>query len=265
MAPRLRLNNGIAAVIGCLFLAGCALRMPIPRDLAAKAEEMPVRRKHSLLTDRVHWVRFGPYRVEQIRKRRNPAEWDGRLGLATLNSEAFYDYVVEYPEGSWKCACRNSAERRDYFPTLGPIREVGYRISLECGIMPGKGGAMWRLTLVEEDSSGGVLHGKLGKDGEEGTISVVGTHAYRDKKGRSPSHTGFQFEDDAGGAVGALELIGRQKVLMGENTQMELRPALAAVSAALLLYDDLNERIRDEVQNKLVYGIQVFSAVQRGE
>ena len=235
MAPRLWHQFGISAFMGLFLLTGCALRMPLSRDLAVKAEEMPVRRKHPLLTDRVHWVRFGPYRVEQIRKRRNPAEWDGHLGLATLHSEAFYDYVVAFSGGSWKCTC---------------------------GIMAAQGGTLWRLNLVEEDSSGGILRGELGKDGEERKIRVVGTHAYRGKKGRSQSHTGFQFQDDAGGAVGALELIGKPKVFMGEIAQEELKPALAAVSAALLLYDDLNERIRDEVQNKLVYGIQVFSAAR---
>ncbi|MDB5102581.1 MAG: hypothetical protein JWP91_270, partial [Fibrobacteres bacterium] len=124
-----------------LLTGGCSMHMPLPGKLASEAETMPVREKKSLLTDRIHWVRFGPFLAERIRKHQAPSEWDGRLGRARLQSDADYRFLLRTgAEGDWTCSCRNHAERVDFFPDLGPIREIGYRISLECGLEPSSGG-----------------------------------------------------------------------------------------------------------------------------
>ncbi|MDB5105054.1 MAG: hypothetical protein JWP91_2743, partial [Fibrobacteres bacterium] len=113
-------------------------------------------------------------------------------------------------------------------------------------------------TLSGEDSSGGVLHGGL--SGGTSNIAVTGTRGSWGGKGAGGTHTGFRFQG-VDRDVGAVELAGRPRVLMLPGAQPGLRGALAGVSVALLLYEDLNERIREEVRNKLIYGIQVFSAV----
>ncbi len=244
----------------CLIFGGCSMHMPISRDLAAQAEEMTVRRKKSLLTDRIHWLRFGPYRAAHIHNKQDPSEWDGRLGRARLQSEANYDFLLQKGDGgAMKCSCRNRAERVDFFPELGPVRELGYDIALDCGFVAADGGHVWKLTLTEADSSGGILRGTLG-DGNR-NIAVTGTRGYGDRKGKSGSHTGFRFRDEAAVELGALEMIGKPRILMRPDAQSGLRDAMAGVSMALLLYEDLNTRIRDEMQAKLVHGIQVFSAL----
>jgi hypothetical protein len=258
MAMHTRLTGFTLASCLSAVLTGCALHMPIPDDLASKAEEMPVRRKNSMLTDRIKWVHFGPYSVESIHKHGSPTDREGRFGHAKLKSETRYDFRVESGEGTaWTGDCRNHAEREDYLPFLGRARELGYRISLACDLNPAGGGGPWTMVLAEEDTSGGDLRGHL-SDGVR-LIEVTGTHEYRGRRAKSPTHTGFRFLDGTE-TLGAVELLGKQKVLIHESAPENLRPLLAAVSASLLLYEDLNARMKQEMKNKSEYGIQVASA-----
>ncbi|MDB5051543.1 MAG: hypothetical protein JWO30_4614 [Fibrobacteres bacterium] len=256
------IRSAASALGWCLagMLTACSMHMPIPDELASKAEEMPVKRKNSMLTDRVKWVHFGPYSVEDIHAKGKPTDRSGKFGHSKQASEArYYFSVVSGEKAPWTCDCRNHAEREDYFPLLGRAREVGYRVTLECSLIPPGGGAPWNMSLVEEDSSGGNLRGNL-SDGER-LIEVAGTHEYRGRKAKSLKHTGFQFLDGTG-TLGAVELLGKQKVLIDENIPADVRPILATVSAALLLYQDLNQRMKEEMQNKSAYGIEVAAVEQ---
>ncbi|HKP94853.1 MAG TPA: hypothetical protein VJ385_03750 [Fibrobacteria bacterium] len=258
MAKRIGLPGFLIGSSLLALLGGCALHMPLSGDLASKAQEMRVQRKHAILTNRIKWVHFGPYNVEDIRIRGKATDRKGGFGHTKMNTETRYGYRVQAEAGIvWTCDCLNRAEREDYFPLLGRARELGYLVTLECGLTPSGGGVPWKMTLIEEDSSGNDLRGNL-SDGV-GLIEVSGTHAYQGRKVRSPQHTGFLFQDVTG-PLGAVELLGKQKVLLQPQISPEKRSLLAAVSASLLLYEDLNERMKEEMRNKSGTGLQVVSA-----
>jgi hypothetical protein len=257
MTPRRRIFRLASIVVSLILLGGCALHMPISEDLASGSQQMSVKRKNSMLANRVKFLSFGPYRVEEIHLHGTPTDRKGSFGHAKLKAETRYDFRISQGGTSpWACDCVNHAEREDYFPLLGRSKELGYHVSLECNLAPAGGGTTWAMTLAEDDSSGNILRGSL-TDGTR-LVEVTGTHALQGRKTLSEGHTGFQFHDISG-TLGAVELLGKQRVLMQSNSNDEIRHLMAAASATLLLYEDLNQRMKEEMRNKSGYGIQMVS------
>lgn len=234
--------TGLASALG-----GCGTTSPqIPEDLSS-AESFPVKKKKFILFSGER-LNFGEYKVDKVR--RDTSQKIDRSGSSRIAMEYHEDYsfrMKKSDQGSWLARCRSDANRSDRIPFIGPLKEQGYHVALGCELDPSESGPAWTLKLVEDDSSGRVLHGTL-TDGAR-SIQVEGSRAMG-KTSKEDSHTLFEFSGQEG-VLGAVVLLQGDRVLFHPSTDHGLRPALAAAATALILYRDSNERMKDIVEARL--------------
>lgn len=230
-----------------LALGGCGTTSPqIPEGLSS-AENLPVKKKKFILFSGER-LNFGKYAVDKVR--RDTSQKIDRSGLSRIAMEYHEAYsfrMKEADQGPWLARCRSDANRSDRIPFIGPLKEQGYHVALGCDLDPSETGPAWTLDLVEDDTSGRVLHGFL-TDGTR-SIRVEGSRAMG-KTSKMDSHTLFEFSGQEG-VLGAVVLLQGDRVLFHPSTDPGLRPALAAAATALILYRDSNERMKDIVEARL--------------
>lgn len=229
-----------------LLLPSCSpTRPPVPQELAS-AESLPVKRKVFILFsgEKLH---FGPFAVEHVR-RDDDQSMDVR-DYPEITSQASQSYTFRLDgaaDGGWKGDCRSASERQSRVPRIGGIREQRYQSTLRCDLRAADTGAVWKMFLVEADTSGRILRGIL-TDGNS-SLDVEGTREREGKKPSRDSHTGFEFRDGEQ-ALGEVIRTRGEKVLFHSELEGDRKAPLAAAAAALLLYRDPSQKMEDMVKD----------------
>jgi hypothetical protein len=241
----------IAALSMCL--AACSSGKPaLSSDLAA-AEALPVKKKLFILFSGER-LNFGDYTVHKVRRDSSQNIERPKYSRIAVELQEKYTFRMSGDgQGGWKGACESDANRLDEIPFIGPLREQGYQVKLRCELARA-GGNSWSLDLVEQDTSGGVLQGFLTNGSEN--LRVQGTRLLGDRT-MERTHTGFEFFDKDR-VVGGVVLVKGDKVLFHPSADERMKPALAAAAAALLLYLDSNDRMKDIVEARLQTERQMF-------
>lgn len=240
-----------AALAGSL--AGCASTRPeVSQDLA-EAESLPVKKKLFILFTGER-LDFGDWRVHKVKRDSSQSIRRPRHSRIEARLQEKYTFqVAQGGTGAWEAACLTDARRLDELPFFGPIQERAYQVVLTCDLRGPESGQIWRLDLVERDTSGRVLKGVL-SNGRE-IVKVTGSRALG-KTVREESHTSFEFAGQDR-TLGAVVLARGNRVLLSPEAGSS-RPALAAAAAALMLYIDSNQRMKDMVEARLQSERQMY-------
>lgn len=244
------IKRGTAALIAAalaFLLASCSSgRPPVPDGLSA-AEPLPVKKKLFILFSGER-LNFGDYSVDKVRRDSSVDIERPRSSRIAVRLQDKYTFrMTGGGEGDWRGDCVSDANRQDEIPFLGPLHETGYRVALRCNLSGPDSGTAWKLELVEEDTAGRILKGML--TGGSEAMKVTGSRELG-RKYKEDSHTGFEIS--AGDqAMGAVLLTKGDRVLFHPSASDGVKPVLAAASAALILYLDSNERMKEIVETRL--------------
>jgi hypothetical protein len=250
----MRTATFLSLAAGALCLAACSSGKPAISSELAAAETLPVKKKLFILFSGER-LDFGDYTVHKVR--RDSSQSIERPKYSRIAVELHEKYTFRMSgdgSGNWNGACESDANRLDEIPFIGPLREQGYKVQLRCELARAGAGQPWSLQLVEQDTSGGVLQGHL-TNGTQ-SLRVQGTRLLGDRTVER-SHTGFEFYDQDR-VVGGVVLARGDKVLFHPSADDRMKQALAAAAAALLLYLDSNDRMRDIVEARLQSERQMF-------
>lgn len=237
----------LPAALAALWLLACSPGRPqLSRDLA-DAEALPVKKKHFILFSGER-LAFGAYAVNSVKRDSSQKVERPRHSRISVNLRQTYAFrLSDGAAATWSGNCLSEARRQDEVPFFGPLREKEYRVELRCDLASpgGRGtGQAWKLDLLEEGSNGRALKGIL-TDGSE-SLRVTGSKL----AGNEAGHAGFEFSDDAG-VLGAVVLAGADRVLLRPVAAGPVKPALAAAAAALILYLDSNEEMKQIAEARL--------------
>lgn len=237
-----------------LWLAACSSGKPALSSDLAGAEALPVKKKLFILFSGER-LDFGGYTVHKVR--RDSSQHIRRPKYSRIAVELHEKYTFRMSgngaEG-WKGSCSSDANRLDEIPFIGPLREQGYQVKLRCELALAGARSPWSMDLVEQDTSGGVLRGFLTNGTER--LRVQGTRLLGSRT-LERSHTGFEFYDEDR-VIGGVVLVKGDKVLFHPAADERTKPALAAAAAALLLYLDSNDRMKEIVEARLQTERQMF-------
>ena len=140
----LRLSLAGLAYAACLALAGCSAGKPtLPEELAS-AETLPVKKKLFILFSGER-LAFGDWQVHEVKRDTSHSIQRPRYSRIEVALKETYTFRMSgggSPE--WLAECRNQGSRQDEVPFIGPIRERGYRITLQCDLMPAGAKTAWR-------------------------------------------------------------------------------------------------------------------------
>lgn len=242
------------AALAALSLAACSPARPdLSQDLA-DAQTLPVKKKLFILFSGER-LAFGEYAVDAVKRDSTQKVQRPRHSRIAVDLRQSYSFrMSEGGAAGWAGDCRSEARRQDEIPFFGSLREKEYRVALRCDLAApagGEGGQAWKLDLVEDGSNGRALKGHL-TDGTE-TLAVTGSKPADGEAG----HSGFEFSNDSG-VLGAVVLAGADRVLLRPAAAAPVKPALAAAAAALLLYLDSNERMKDIAEARLQADRQLY-------
>jgi hypothetical protein len=211
--------------------------MPIPDSLSA-AEPMPVAGRQGLRVQQR--LQFGPYQAHQVeRSWTRGRERGSTVIVRQVERRQDYSFRLARDGGDlWSASCRVSLDALR-------LEAGGVRISpaddsaIACTLRSLIEGDDWELKASERWDR--PLSGTISRRGE--TMELVGTNRLQ---GSWPTGmtTGYQIRSE-GEVVAAVEVINRGAVWLGPALELERRDLLAAVSASLLLLEDLREAARD--------------------
>ncbi len=185
---------------------------------------------------------FGPYRVDHIRRGWSERTAWGFMSYESYRADQSYEFQVHGPGGqAWHCNCASQVNQQVLECMLGGGKltwELGAGQSLACSLK-GPGGQLWRLGLAAAGASKSPMQGLL--EGKELAVRVQGTDKLEGTGIPLGEPTGYIFSlaGSKTGPMGAVQVINNGILWLPTSPQ---QPALAATSAALLLYQDLSRK-----------------------
>ncbi len=227
-----------------LFLACHTARMLVPGDLAKVAEEMKVegRQRFTLKES----FTFGPYNVKNVHRGWTKATTIGFFGFSETKAKQSFEFTLQPAEGeSWQGKCATGVNREDLKikDFLGGTLDWGIsnEITFLANLLQEGAKQPWRLVMSDLGSSKKPQFKGILTDGEQ-KFAVESTHRFQGSPIPSSDPIGFLISVD-GEVITAVEVINKGAVWMQPSLSGALRDALAAAAAALLLYDDISERV----------------------
>lgn len=226
-----------AAFTLTLALAACqTARMPLPQELSASQRLSVEGRQGVKIRERLRfgtweaadvdrsWIRGRDIPVQQLERNRRREELAFELREAGTRRAT--------------ARCETSLLLQGIHLPRGGRIDPDDRSTVSCAIAPTGGGASWHLDLSERQ--GRTLEGVLRADATE--IQVSGTD--RLEGGRLPAGftTGYTL-GVAGRTVAAVEVLNDGAVWLHPSIDPDVRAAVAAAAAALLLIADLRETL----------------------
>jgi hypothetical protein len=227
--------TGLVAV---LALPGCSTaRLPVP-DALAGSERMAVSGRQGLRLRES--LRFGPYEAHQVSRSWTRGRDRGEASAtASDRSQSFRFVLREAGHDHWHVACHASVTRLRIDAVVVDVHPTD-ESALYCNLESvERATTAWTLELRERRDR--PLSGHLAVHAQR--LEVVGTNRL-ERSLPLGTTSGYEIRE-TGTAVAAVEVINHGAVWLREDQDPERRRLLSAVAAALLLLEDLRERLED--------------------
>ena len=230
-----------------LSLSGCQVaHMALPQDLRSGTSELTVEGRPFLIFN--NSFQFGPYHVTDVHRGwTRGGGYSVSIGASEFsNSEAKqkYELSVNQPNRpTWAVQCATTAD----WSQLETEGFLGGRFGVEflstqqlvCTLKQDGGGKLSKLAMSQPASANETALQGVMMDGAT-RIDISGTHKLDTTPLQMGTPTGYIFLI-GGRPVGAVEVINQGTVWLDNSVTPEIRSALAATSAVLLLYQDIKE------------------------
>ena len=239
--------GGLLLLFTGLSLSGCQVaHMALPQDLPSESSELTVEGR-SLLIFRDS-IQFGPYQVTDIHRGWTRGEGfsisSGTTEFSSSEAKQKYEFSVKEPDRTaWEVRCATGAdwselETQGFFGGGFGI-EFSSNQHLVCTLKQAGSEKLSKLVMAQSASANETaLRGAM-MDGAT-RIEISGTHKLDTTPLQVSTPTGYVFHIE-GRPVGAVEIINKGTVWLDNAMTPETRSALAATSAVLLLYQDLQK------------------------
>lgn len=186
---------------------------------------------------------FGPYTVKDIKRGWTESTAWGFIAYESYRADQSYEYLLATGQGgkAWRCNCAAKVNQQVLESMAGGGKltwEVGAGQSLACSLRSPQG-ILWRLALAAGGASNSPMRGVL--EGPNLTIQVRGTDKLEGTAIPLSEPTGYVFSvaGQLSGTVGAVQVINNGLLWLPDSPQ---QGAMAAASAALLLYQDISRK-----------------------
>ncbi len=224
-----------------LSLSSCQVaHMALPQGLQNESTGLTVEGRPLLIIRKS--FNFGSYHVTDVHRGWTKGNGFSISGYSASQAEQKYEFSVnEEDRPTWKVQCSTEADWSQ-FKTKGFLSgdltiEFSSNRQLVCIMKQAGSGKLSKLVMAQsanDDAFKGIM-----TDGDT-RIDISGTHklATTPLPVREPTGYTFHIEDRPAGAV---EVINKGTVWLNNSLRPETRSALAATSAALLLYQDIKK------------------------
>jgi hypothetical protein len=228
-----------------LSLSGCKVaHMALPQDLQSESSEMTVEGRSLLIFSKS--FQFGRYHVTDVHRGWTRGKGFSLWGYSASEAKQKYEFSVnESDRTTREVQCATEADW-DQIETKGFLGggfgiEFSSNRQLVC-ILKQEGGEKF-LTLVMAQSANETAFQGILTDGAT-RIDISATHKLDTTPLPLREPTGYIFHIK-GRPVGAVEVINKGTVWLNNSVTPETRSALAATSAALLLYQNIQKTSQD--------------------
>ncbi|MCF8040622.1 MAG: hypothetical protein K9K65_08980 [Desulfarculaceae bacterium] len=186
---------------------------------------------------------FGPYTVRDIKRGWTKSTAWGFIAYESYRADQSYEYMLTTGQGNkaWHCNCAANVNQQVLESMVGGGKlswEVSARRSLACSLRSPKG-ILWRLALASGGASNAPMKGVL--EGPTLTMQIRGTNKLAGTTIPLSEPTGYVFSINGpvSGTAGAVQVINNGILWLPDSPQ---QGAMAAVSAAMLLYQDVSRK-----------------------
>lgn len=229
-------------------LSGCKVaHMALPQGLQGGSSEMTVEGRSLLIFKKE--FHFGPYDVTDVHRgwTRGKGFWISGDGATFSDSEAKQKYefsVSESGQATWDVRCDTEADWNKIKSKKGLLGggfavEFASSRQLVCALKQEGSEELTKL-VMKQSANDMEIQGVMTDGATQVEISV--THKLDTTPLKVSDPTGYIFRID-GRPVGAVEVINKGTVWLDNSVAPEMRSALAATSAALLLYQNIKENL----------------------
>lgn len=239
--------GGFLSLLAGLALSGCqAAHMALPDDLRNEASELAVEGRPLLIFN--NSFRFGPYQVSDVHRGwtigRGYSASVGTTEFGSSEAEQKFEFSVNEPDRpTWAVQCATTADwsRMETEGFLGGRLGVEFSSNqqLVCALHRQGAGTPLKLALSRSASAGDTALRGIMMDGAT-RIDIAGTHELDSTPLQVSSPTGYIYRI-GGRPVGAVEVINAGTVWLNNAVGPATRSALAATSAVLLMYQDIEQ------------------------
>ena len=241
-----RITCRLMPLFAGVALSGCQVaHMALPDDLLSESSELAVEGRSLLIFK--DSFEFGPYQVTDVHR-----GWTrgggysasaGATEFGSSEAEQEYELTVNEPDRPARivrCATAADWSQMETDGFLGGRFGVEFSSNhqLVCTLKQ-DGGRSSRLAMSLSASAGETALQGIMVDGAT-RIDISGTHRLDSTPLQVSTPTGYIFQI-GGRSVGAVEVINSGTVWLDNSATPEVRSALAATSAVLLLYQDIQQ------------------------
>jgi len=237
-----RMAGGLLLLFAGLSLSGCRVaHMALPQDLQIKSSELIVEGRALSIFSKS--FQFGSYNVTDVHRGWTRGKGFSILGYSGSEAKQKYEFSVnESDRAAWEVQCATDAA----WSQLETEGFLGGRLTMEFSsdqqlvcTLKQEGGEKPSKLVMARSANDTALKGIMTNGATQIDISVTHKLDTTPLKVREP--TGYVFHVK-GRPAGAVEVINKGTVWLNNSETPETRSALAATSAVLLLYQDIERK-----------------------
>jgi hypothetical protein len=250
--PTMAMNRSFTRLAGCLYLlftglslSGCQVaHMALPQILQGESNELTVEGRSLLFFG--NSFDFAPYQVTDVNrgwtKGKGFSISSGTTEFSTSEAKQKYEFSVnESGRATWEVQCATVADwsqlETEGFFGGGFTIEFSSNKQLVCTLKQEGSEKLSKLIMAQSASANETALQGIMTDGTT-RIDVSATHKLDTTPLQVSTPTGYIFHIQDR-PVGAVEVINKGTVWLSNSVTPEIRSALAATSAVLLLYQDI--------------------------
>lgn len=233
-----------------LSLSGCQIaHMALPQDLQSESSELTVEGRSFLIFG--NSFDFAPYQVTDVNRGWTKGEGfsisSGTNEFSSSGAKQKFEFSVnESGRAIWEVQCATGADwsrlETEGFFGGGFAVDFSSNKQLVCTLKHEDGEMPSMLVMAQSASANETaLQGVMTYGATE--IDISATHKLDSTPLRVSTPTGYIFHIE-GRPVGAVEVINRGTVWLNNSVTPGTRSALAATSAILLLYQDIQKNMQ---------------------
>jgi len=231
----------LAAAVLVVASACQQARFAVPFQLSAEAQEMPCRGRQGFTFNES--FSFGPFQVQDVDRSWTKTVGQQYFWFENSQAEQSYEFSIAEEKGQiWDAQCAVSADvaKMEIESFLGGDFEIEIdNLKSLIGVLVNREeGDPWKL-LVGKTSGADLMRGTLRNGALR--IEIEGSRRLSDTPIPISEESGYLLSHQ-GRTIAAVEVINEGAVWIHPSTEAGLRGALAAASAALLLYRDITDQ-----------------------
>jgi hypothetical protein len=230
-----------------LSLSGCQVaHMALPQNFQSESSELTVEGRSLLFFG--NSFDFAPYQVTNVNrgwtKGKGFSISSGTTEFSSSEAKQKYEFLVnESGRATWEVQCATGAKWNEAglkgFLGGGLSMEFSSSKQLVCTLKQEGREKLSKLVMAQSASANETALQGIMTNGAT-KIDISATHKLDSTPLQVSTPTGYVFHIE-GRPVGAVEVINKGTVWLNNSVTPETRSALAATSAVLLLYQDLQK------------------------